>query len=86
MTLRVRGRGVQTALQMMSSVVLRRESPCEPKTFRGRDPRREIEAWLGNREMNDALRQEISVLELSQACHTLFLHKIGDSTRISCTF
>src|SRR5512138_2953192 len=36
--------------------------------------------------MNDAWRQGIAVLELSQACNTLFLHKIGASTRISCTF
>jgi len=52
----------------------------------GQDPRREIAAWLCNRELNDALRQGVSVLELSQACNTWFLHKIGDSTRISCTF
>jgi hypothetical protein len=86
MTLRVRGRGVQTALHRMSSVVLRRASPWEPKTLGdgSRDARSMRGYTIG--ESNDALRQGIAVLELSQACNTLFLHKIGDSTRISCTF
>src|SRR6516165_11315025 len=35
MTLWGRSRGVQTTLQTRSSVVLRRESPCEPKTSGG---------------------------------------------------
>ena len=86
MTLRVRRRGVQTALHRMSSGVLRRASPYEPKTFGdgSRDARSRRGYAIG--EINDALRQGISVLELRQACNTLFLHKIGDSTRISCTF
>ena len=86
MTLRGRGRGVQTALHGMSSVVLWRVPPCEPKTLGdgSRDARSRRGYAIG--ESNDALRQGISVLELSQACNTLFLHKIGDSAGISCTF
>ena len=86
MTLRVRRRGVQTALHRMSSGVLRRALPYEPKTFGdgSRDTRSRRGYAIG--EINDALRQGISVLELRQACNTLFLHKIGDSTRISCIF
>jgi hypothetical protein len=52
----------------------------------GQAPRREIDAWLCNREMNNTLRQEIAVLEWCQACNSLFLHTIGASTKISCTF
>ena len=86
MTLRVRGRGVQTALHRRSSGVLRKAPPYEPKTFGdgSRDARSRRGYAIG--EINDALRQGISVLELSKACNTLFLHKIGHSTRISCTF
>ena len=86
MTLRGRGRGVQTALHRMSSGVLRRAPPYEPKTFGdgSRDTRSRRGYAIG--EINDAVRQGISVLELRQACNTLFLHEIGDSTRISCTF
>ena len=86
MTLRGRGRGVQTALHRMSSGVLRRAPPYAPKTFG--DGSRDAGSRRGYviREINDAVCQGIAVLELSQACNTLFLHKIGDSTRISCTF
>jgi hypothetical protein len=86
MTLRVRRRGVQTALHRMSSGVLRRASPYEPKTLG--DGSRDASSRRGyaRGESNDALRQGRSVLELRQACNTLFLHKIGDSTRISCIF
>jgi hypothetical protein len=86
MTLRVRRRGVQTALHWRSSGGLRRAPPYEPNTFGdgSRGARSRCGYALG--EINEALRQGSSVLELRQACNTLFLHKIGDSTRISCTF
>src|SRR5215470_11019321 len=86
MTLRVRGRSVQTPVQTRSSVVLWREPSCETQNVGGQDPRREIDAWLCNRGMNDTMSQEIAVLARRQACNTLFLHKIGDATKISCTF
>jgi hypothetical protein len=86
MTLRGRERGVQTAWHRMSSGVLRRAPLYEPKTFG--DGSRDARARRGyaRGEINDALRQGIAVLELSQAYNTLVLHKIGDSTRMSCTF
>ena len=86
MTLRVRGRGVQTALQTMASGILRRELPCESQTLG--DGLHDARARCGpaTGRLHEAWRQAIAVLELSQACNTLFLHKIGDSMRISCTF
>jgi hypothetical protein len=87
MTLRVRSRGVQTTLQTMSSVGLRREPPCDPQTLGSLlDQRREIDAWIRSRGVTGALPQRVSVLELDRTCKALFLHKIVASTKISCTF
>src|SRR5438270_3918523 len=71
----------------MSSVVYRREPPCDPKTLWVRlDQRREIDAWIRSREVQAALPQQAAVPEPSRTCNALFLHKIEASTKISCTF
>jgi hypothetical protein len=82
------GQGARCPARLANEVIggLAERASLGTKNVGGRDSRREIDAWLCHREMNDAWRQGISVLELYQACNTLFLHKIGDSTRISCTF
>jgi hypothetical protein len=72
---------------MLSSVIYQGQPPCDPKTLGGRlDQRREIDAWRRSREVQDALPQQASVLELGRTYNTLFLHKIEASTKISCIF
>ena len=63
------------------------QPPCDPKTLEIHlDQRRAIDAWIRSREVKEAVPQQASVLELGRTYNTLFLHKIGASTKISCTF
>ena len=58
----------------MSSVVYQRQPPCDPKTLGVRqDQQREIGAWIRSREVQCALPQRASVLELDYICKPLFL-------------
>jgi len=45
-----------------------------------------IFAGAASREVQDALPQQASVLELGRTYNALFLHKIEASTKTSCTF
>ena len=86
MTLRGRRRSVQTAVQTMSSVVLWREPPCEPKTLGDRiHDTRSMRGYAAGK-VKEALPQQASVRELGRTYNALFLHKIEASTKISCTF
>jgi len=71
----------------MLFVVYQGQPPCDPKTLGVRlDQQREIDAWIRSREVQDALPQQASVLELGRTYNALFLHKIEASTTTSCTF
>ena len=71
----------------MSFVVYQGQPPCDPKTLGGRlDQQREIDVWIRSREVQDALPQQASVLELGRTYNALFLHKIEASTTTACTF
>src|SRR6266487_2290683 len=85
--LSVRSRGVQASLAKMSSVVYQGQPPCDPKTLGVRlDQRREIDAWIRSREVQCALPQRASVLELDRTCNPLFLKRTEASTKFSCIF
>jgi hypothetical protein len=71
----------------MPVVVYQVQPPGDPKTLGALlDQRREIDAWIGSREVKYTLPQLVSVLELDRICNALFLHEIEAATKISCTF
>src|SRR6266446_5810706 len=84
-TLSVRSRGVQASVAKMSSVGYQGQPPCDPKTLGVRlDQRREIAAWIRSREVQCALPQRASVLELDRTCNPLFLNENEASPKFSC--
>ena len=61
------------------------QPPCDPKTVEIHlDQRRAIAAWIRSREVQCALPQRASVLELDRTCKSLFLKKAEASTEFSC--
>src|SRR5947207_14994878 len=84
-TLAVRRRGVQASLAQRSSVVYQGQPPCDPKTLGVRqDQRREIDAWIRSREVQCALPQRASVLELDRIGKPLFLNETEAPSTFSC--
>jgi len=62
MTVQASGGGVELPLKKTSTVLYRREPPCDPKPLGiPMDQRREVDAWMRNREVRDSLRQSIPV-------------------------
>jgi hypothetical protein len=61
------------------------QPPCEPTTLEVQlDQRRALEAWIRSREVQCALPQRASVVELDCTCKSLFLKKTKASTAFSC--
>jgi hypothetical protein len=61
------------------------QPPCDPKTLEVHlDQRRVIDAWIRSREVQCALPQRASVLELDRTWKPLFLKKTEASTEFSC--
>jgi hypothetical protein len=57
-TLQASTRGVESPLQKTSDVLYKRQPPCDPKPLGIRtDQRREISAWIRNREVRFSLGQ-----------------------------
>ena len=71
----------------MSSVVYQGQPPCDPKTLGVRlDQRREIDAWIRDREVKCALPQRVSVLALDHTYKPLFFKQTKASTKFSFIF
>jgi len=84
MTVQASGGGVESPLKKTSTVLYRREPPCDPKPLGiPMDQRREIDAWMRNREVRDALRQSIPVLDRLCLYNRLLFNLLRITPRLS---
>jgi hypothetical protein len=84
MTVQASGGGVESPLKKTSTVLDRREPPCDPKPLGiPLDQRREIDAWMRNREVRDSLRQSIPVLDSFRPYNRLLFNPLRIAPRLS---
>ncbi len=83
-TLQANTRGVESPLKKTSDVLYKGQPPCDPKPLGIRmDQRREISAWMRNREVKYSLRQYVPVLEPLYPHNLLFFNLLRISLRFS---